>query len=249
MTVKIQKKIEFNNTCNCIVDYNELENAILWYIEKPVQSIKKIYIHGNYPAITINREKIHNSNKYNNKVREYNTNANVFANATMKENFIWMMNNFDILQDIINERLQGDYNKNTTDVIVSSSVVLVSVTLALFIPMPFSPCCPFTFLKARANLGADVVPLFVTVTDGVPTLLSTVADIVIFGVSPISPCLPFKPLKLRLNEGFSTVPLFVTVTDGYPVESSTNADIFISGVLPTSPFKFLKAKSNTLPSG
>lgn len=59
MTVKIQKKIEFNNTCNCIVDYNELENAILWYIEKPVQSIKKIYIHGNYPAITINREKIH----------------------------------------------------------------------------------------------------------------------------------------------------------------------------------------------
>lgn len=59
MTVKIQKKIEFNNTCNCIVDYNELENAILWYIKKPVQSIKKIYIHGNYPAITINREKIH----------------------------------------------------------------------------------------------------------------------------------------------------------------------------------------------
>ena len=59
MTVKTQKKIEFNNTCNCIVDYNELENAILWYVEKPVQSIKKIYIHGNYPAITINREKIH----------------------------------------------------------------------------------------------------------------------------------------------------------------------------------------------
>lgn len=73
----------------------------------------------------INREKIHNSNKYNNKVREYNTNANVFANATMKENFIWMMNNFDILQDIINERLQGDYNKNTTDVIEVKNVGFV----------------------------------------------------------------------------------------------------------------------------
>lgn len=73
----------------------------------------------------INREKIHNSNKSNNKVREYNTNANVFANATMKENFIWMMNNFDILQDIINERLQGDYNKNTTEVIEVKNVGFV----------------------------------------------------------------------------------------------------------------------------
>lgn len=54
MTVKIQKKIEFNNTCNCIVDYNELENAILWYIKKPVQSIKKIYIHGNYSCCSNN---------------------------------------------------------------------------------------------------------------------------------------------------------------------------------------------------
>lgn len=59
MTVKIQKPIKFNNTCNCIVDYKELEDAILWYIENPVQSTKKIYIHGDYPAITINRDKIH----------------------------------------------------------------------------------------------------------------------------------------------------------------------------------------------
>ena len=73
----------------------------------------------------INREKIHNSNKSNNKIREYNTNTNVFANPVMKENFIWMMNNFDILQDIINERLQGDYNKNTTDVIEVKNVGFV----------------------------------------------------------------------------------------------------------------------------
>ena len=59
MTVKIQKPIKFNNNCNCIVDYDELEKAILWYSNKPVRSNKKIYMHGKYPAITINRDKIH----------------------------------------------------------------------------------------------------------------------------------------------------------------------------------------------
>lgn len=59
MTVKIQRAIRFNNTCNCIVDYKELEKAIIWYAKNPVQSVKKIYMHGNYPAITIKRNKIH----------------------------------------------------------------------------------------------------------------------------------------------------------------------------------------------
>lgn len=31
MIVKFQKKIEFINDCNCIVDYEELEKAMLWY--------------------------------------------------------------------------------------------------------------------------------------------------------------------------------------------------------------------------
>ena len=42
MTIKIQKKIKFKNSCNCIVDYEELEKAIAWYSDNPVQSIKKI---------------------------------------------------------------------------------------------------------------------------------------------------------------------------------------------------------------
>ena len=29
MTLKIQKKIEFNSECKCLVDYSELEKAIL----------------------------------------------------------------------------------------------------------------------------------------------------------------------------------------------------------------------------
>lgn len=72
----------------------------------------------------INKEKIHNSNK-SNKVREYNANSNVFLNPTMKDNFIWMMNNFDVLQDIINERIQGDYKQNTNDIIEVKNVGFV----------------------------------------------------------------------------------------------------------------------------
>lgn len=59
MTIKIQKKIKFKNSCNCIVDYEELEKAIAWYSDNPVQSIKKIYLYGKYPAVTIGKDKIH----------------------------------------------------------------------------------------------------------------------------------------------------------------------------------------------
>lgn len=59
MTLKIQKKIEFDNECKCLVDYSELEKAILWYQKKPSLSKKKIYLHGRYPAVSIHNEKIH----------------------------------------------------------------------------------------------------------------------------------------------------------------------------------------------
>lgn len=59
MIVKIQKPIEFVNECNCLVDLDELKNAIIWYSEKPVTRLKKIYMHGMYPAISIYKEKIH----------------------------------------------------------------------------------------------------------------------------------------------------------------------------------------------
>lgn len=59
MIVNYQKPIEFVNDCGCLVDYKELEKAILWYTEKPVVRLKKIYLHGRYPAVSIHKEKIH----------------------------------------------------------------------------------------------------------------------------------------------------------------------------------------------
>ncbi|MEB6231413.1 hypothetical protein [Mammaliicoccus sciuri] len=53
MTVNNQKPIEFNNVANCIVDYRELEKAILWIQDKPTLSKKKIYMHGHYPCVSI----------------------------------------------------------------------------------------------------------------------------------------------------------------------------------------------------
>ncbi len=57
--IKVQKQIKFINDCNAIVDYNELEKAVIWYAKSPVISAKHIYMHGKYPAISIHKEKIH----------------------------------------------------------------------------------------------------------------------------------------------------------------------------------------------
>jgi hypothetical protein len=57
--IKTQKEIEFINSCNCIVDYELLKKAMFWYCSKPLYSKRVIYIHSNYPAISIYDEKIH----------------------------------------------------------------------------------------------------------------------------------------------------------------------------------------------
>lgn len=57
--IKTQKPISFINKCGALVDYKELESAVLWYAKTPVASKKHIYIFGNYPAVTIHKEKIH----------------------------------------------------------------------------------------------------------------------------------------------------------------------------------------------
>jgi len=59
MTVKTQYPIKIDNQCGCIVDEGELTEAILWYTDGPVQSIKKIYISARYPTVSIRDEKVH----------------------------------------------------------------------------------------------------------------------------------------------------------------------------------------------
>ena len=59
MIVKQQKPIEFNNKCGCIVDYGELEKAIIWIQEAPTSRLKSIYLHGRYPAVSVHRKKYH----------------------------------------------------------------------------------------------------------------------------------------------------------------------------------------------
>ena len=59
LMVKNQRKIEFINNCCAVVDYDELEKAILWYSCKPTISKKHIFMYGNYPAVSIGKDKIH----------------------------------------------------------------------------------------------------------------------------------------------------------------------------------------------
>lgn len=59
MTVKLQKPIKIINQCNAQYDEQDLIKAILWYNKYPLQQIKRVYLHGLYPAISILKEKIH----------------------------------------------------------------------------------------------------------------------------------------------------------------------------------------------
>lgn len=59
MIVKFQKSIEIVNKCGAIFDENELKDAIVWYSEKPVTRIKRVYMYGEYPAVSIYDQKIH----------------------------------------------------------------------------------------------------------------------------------------------------------------------------------------------
>lgn len=60
MILKKQKDIIFINDAGCIVDNDLLKRAVLWYAgDKFVHSLKHIYIHGRYPAVSIYRKKIH----------------------------------------------------------------------------------------------------------------------------------------------------------------------------------------------
>ena len=59
MIAKEQKEIEFINDCDCLVDYNELSKAIMWYQDKPTARLKHIYIYQNYPTVSIYDKKLH----------------------------------------------------------------------------------------------------------------------------------------------------------------------------------------------
>ncbi len=54
-----QQPLIFENKCGCIVDYNLLESAMLWYANTPLIPFRKIYLHGLYAAVSIYNEKIH----------------------------------------------------------------------------------------------------------------------------------------------------------------------------------------------
>jgi hypothetical protein len=59
MTVKAQRKMLFDNKCDCIVELTVLEQAMIWFSSKPQCAKKSIFMHGKYPAVSIFGEKIH----------------------------------------------------------------------------------------------------------------------------------------------------------------------------------------------
>lgn len=59
MIIKEQKPIIIRNQCGALFDEEDLKQAILWYTQRPVSRVKTVYMHGNYPAVSIYFEKLH----------------------------------------------------------------------------------------------------------------------------------------------------------------------------------------------
>jgi len=59
MTVYVQRRMVFDNQCDCQVDESVLEQAMLWIAERPQCSKKRIFMFGKYPAVSIHGKKYH----------------------------------------------------------------------------------------------------------------------------------------------------------------------------------------------
>ncbi len=59
MIIKEQKPICIQKTCPCWIDRWDIISAILWWTNKPVVRVKKVFMYGIYPAISIHGKKIH----------------------------------------------------------------------------------------------------------------------------------------------------------------------------------------------
>jgi len=54
-----QVKIDFINDCGCVVDFDVLEKAMIWFSSGNLKSPRKIYMHAKYPCVSIFDKKIH----------------------------------------------------------------------------------------------------------------------------------------------------------------------------------------------
>lgn len=60
MIVNEQKPIKFKNECGCKVQEEYLARAILWFAQgRNVARLKKIFLYGEYPAVSVYEQKIH----------------------------------------------------------------------------------------------------------------------------------------------------------------------------------------------
>lgn len=56
--LKTQRPIKLINDCGAMYDTEELISAILWKAERPVQSIKHVYMYRTYPTVSIHDKKL-----------------------------------------------------------------------------------------------------------------------------------------------------------------------------------------------
>lgn len=64
MIVRKQKPITFDNKAGAIFSTDALIDAVIWYTHtyferKPVAAVKRVFMHGKYPAVSVHGKKLH----------------------------------------------------------------------------------------------------------------------------------------------------------------------------------------------
>lgn len=59
MKILKQQTIEWENTCGALYNPKVLSAAVLWFAQEPVARLKKVFLYGRYPAVSIRKHKLH----------------------------------------------------------------------------------------------------------------------------------------------------------------------------------------------
>jgi hypothetical protein len=104
----------FNNTCNCLVDYQILENSIIQECLRkgitPKQNYK-IYIHRGYSCISIKHDKVDVHRIIGNYINGNLLNSNIFVHHKNGNKFDNQLDNLEILTNSEHIKIHKIYQK------------------------------------------------------------------------------------------------------------------------------------------
>lgn len=113
--IKRQRKITFINSCDCMVDFDLLEKAMLWYSDKPLYSQKIIYMYSKYPTISIYDKKIHIHRLLKMYELQSDINENLYVHHIDGNKLNAQLNNLELIDSKKHQSLHNKDKKLTIE--------------------------------------------------------------------------------------------------------------------------------------